>query len=79
MSLPEVVHWLGIIIERTGEDPKALTLEMMQRHFPVHLLRASPTAIEHMSCGDPSSLLIKAMSEPPARNLANPIGALLRC
>eukprot|EP00731_Ephydatia_muelleri_P022382 Em0014g973a len=103
MSLPEVVHWLGIIImrcERTGEDPigppakllpqldkphqagkaDALTLEMMQRHFPVHLLIASPTAIGHMSCGDPSSLLIKAVSEPPARNLrANPIGALLRC
>eukprot|EP00731_Ephydatia_muelleri_P022079 Em0014g670a len=27
----------------------------------------------------PLLTLIKAVSEPPARNLANPIGALLRC
>ena len=47
----------------------------MQRHLPVNLLRASPTAIGRMTREDPSSFLIKAVSEPLARNLATPVGA----
>ena len=45
-------------------------------HCPVSLLRASPTTIGRTSSGDPSSFLIKAVSEPPARYLATSAGAL---
>ena len=49
--------------EKGQKNSDTLTLEMVQRHFPVDLLRASPTAIGRMSKGDPSSFLIKAVSE----------------
>ena len=47
-------------------------------NLQVSLLRASPTTIGRISSGDPSSFLIKAVSEPPARYmyLATLAGAL---
>jgi hypothetical protein len=68
--------WVSHTQLKRIKNSEALALEMMQRHFLVSLLKVSPTAIGGMSRGDPSSIFIKTVSEPPARNLATPIGAL---
>ena len=81
-TVPQIMYqlfspcWTSHPSWKGPNNSDALTLEMMQRHFPVSLLSASPTTIGHMSSGDPPSLLIKAVSEPPAIQFATPIGAL---
>ena len=46
------------------------------KHFPVSLLRVSPTAIGLMAGGEPCLNLIEAVRLPLARNQATDIGAL---